>query len=186
MRAAFCFGRICLRQTSQRIAITCIRNAPRRSRSTLSWKEFWREPPKPRGVKIKLLAALSPGAFVALSEVSTEDGKTPEEHMLEASRAELVSDLPDDVHGLKRLWKFLYINFDLYIFEPIATTLRFFHLAIIFLPLIATIPCVWIGARRKDRNDERAGTIWWYSFLVHSMERAGPAFIKVGQDLPSK
>ena len=33
----------------------------------------------------------------------------------------------------------------------------------------------------KDKDDERSGTLWWYSFLVHSMERSGAAFIKLGQ-----
>lgn len=179
MRAAFYLGRFCLRQTPQRLSAPCVHNVPRRTRPGLRWQAILQGPPKPRGVKIKLLAALSPGAFIALSEVSTEDGKTPEEHMLEASRAELVRELPDDVHGLRRLWRFIYINFDQYILEPCATTLRFFHLMVIFLPLIAAVPAVWVGPRKKDHNDERAGTLWWYSFLVHCMERAGPAFIKV-------
>ena len=125
-----------------------------------------------------VVSLLSPAAFVALSEADTSDGKTPEEHMLEASRAEIAKELPPDVHGLRKFWIAVSLGFDIYIFEPVATTLRFLHLAFIFLPVIITIPALWIGPRPGNGND-RAGTIWWYAFLVHSMERAGPAFIKV-------
>ena len=124
-------------------------------------------------------AALSPAAFVALSEEDDADGKTPEEHMLEASRAEIAKELPSDVHGIKRAWKALLLGIDCYIVEPVATVLRFFHLVIIFVPVIGTLPIIFIGARRKDRDNERSGTLWWYSFLVNAMERGGPAFIKV-------
>jgi len=50
---------------------------------------------------------------------------------------------------------------------------------IIFVPVIVAIPAIWIGDRVKDRDNERKGTLWWYGFLVSSMERAGAAFIKV-------
>lgn len=99
--------------------------------------------------------------------------------MLEASREELKKEVPEDAHGLSRAWKAVYLFLDLYIYEPIATGFRFLHLAVIFLPVIATIPVIWLGRRIKERNDERAGTLWWYNFLVRSMERGGPAFIKV-------
>ncbi|PSK42259.1 ABC1 family protein, mitochondrial [Elsinoe australis] len=52
---------------------------------------------------------------------------------------------------------------------------------VIFVPVIITVPAIWIGSRQKDKDDERSGTIWWYGFLVSSMERAGAAFIKLGQ-----
>ena len=116
---------------------------------------------------------------MALSEEDNGDGKTPEEHMLEASRAEIAKDVPDDVHGLTRAWRSFVLFVDTIIIEPLATTFRFLHLFVIFVPVLATIPVIWLGPRRKSRDSERAGTLWWYSFLVHSMERAGPAFIKV-------
>lgn len=124
-------------------------------------------------------AVLSPAAFVALSEEDDTDGKTPEEHMLEASRAEIAKELPDDVHGVIRAWKGFLLTVDCYIIEPVATIMRFFHLVIIFVPVIGTLPMVFIGARQKNRDNERSGTLWWYSFLVRAMERGGPAFIKV-------
>ncbi|KAL9014479.1 MAG: hypothetical protein Q9173_000878 [Seirophora scorigena] len=101
--------------------------------------------------------------------------------MLEASREEIRKSIPENAHGLSRAWKGLYLFLDLYIYEPIATGFRFLHLAFIFLPVIVTIPVIWLGRRVKERDSERAGTLWWYNFLVTSMERAGPAFIKLGQ-----
>lgn len=118
---------------------------------------------------------------MALSEEDTGDGKTPEEHMLEASRAEIAKEIPEDVHGLRRVWTAFYLFMDTWILEPIATTFRFLHLVVIFVPVIGTMPLLWLGRRQKKRDNERSGTLWWYSFLVRSMERAGPAFIKLGQ-----
>lgn len=114
-----------------------------------------------------------------LSEEDNGDGKTPEEHMLEASREEIRKGIPETAQGLTRAWKAVYLFLDLYLYEPIATGFRFFQLAFIFIPVIATIPVIWLGRRIKKRDSERAGTLWWYNFLVKSMERAGPAFIKV-------
>jgi aarF domain-containing kinase len=129
------------------------------------------------------MAALSPAAFVKLSEEDKGDGQTGEQHMLDASRAELQekNEVPSTMHGLRRLVREMWIALDTYVYEPIATGFRFLHLVIIFVPVIASIPAVWIGTRRKDRDNERSGTLWWYGFLVRAMERAGPAFIKLGQ-----
>jgi aarF domain-containing kinase len=66
-----------------------------------------------------------------------------------------------------------------YIVEPICTGLRFLHLVVIFVPVIVTIPALWLGQKQPGRENERSGTLWWYGFLVASMERAGAAFIKV-------
>lgn len=134
-----------------------------------------------QGKRTLWAAALTPAAFIRLSEEDNGDGKTPEEHMLEASRAEIKKGVPEDLHGLKRASREIYIFVDGYVYEPIATGLRFLHLVLIFVPVMVTIPVIWFGRRLKNRNNERSGTIWWYVFLVHSMERAGPAFIKVFQ-----
>jgi aarF domain-containing kinase len=101
--------------------------------------------------------------------------------MLEASREEMTRKIPSDVHGLNRLFRCAVSFVDQYIYEPVATSLRFLHLVIIFVPVVVTIPAIWFGGRRMDRDNERAGTLWWYRFLVSSMERAGPAFIKVSR-----
>jgi len=178
MRTALYFGRLCLRRKPQRL-IGAFARHERHFSIPASWPRFQKPPQPATGVKLTLLSLLSPAAFVALSEEDDGDGKTPEEHMLEASRAEIAKEVPEDTHGIKRLWKAVYLVAYTYIVEPIATTGRFLHLVIIFVPVIATIPALWFGRRQKDRDNERIGTLWWYSFLVHSMERAGPAFIKV-------
>ncbi|WVQ94276.1 hypothetical protein IAU59_001355 [Kwoniella sp. CBS 9459] len=77
----------------------------------------------------------------------------------------------------------------LYIFEPLATFFRFLHLAFLFGPVILTTPMLLIGKPERRRRtgkpikeeEENWGAIWWYSFLVRQMERAGPSFIKLGQ-----
>lgn len=177
MRTAFAFGRLCLRQKPYRL-IASIARPERHYSIATPWPVFHRPPKPPKG-RILIWSLLSPAAFVALSEEDNGDGKTPEEHMLEASRAEIAKEIPEDVRGLRRLWKAIYIFADTLIVEPIATTFRFLHLVIIFVPVIGTMPLIWLGTRQKNRDNERSGTLWWYSFLVRSMERAGPAFIKV-------
>ncbi|KAK8844680.1 hypothetical protein IAR55_006529 [Kwoniella newhampshirensis] len=77
----------------------------------------------------------------------------------------------------------------LYIFEPIATLIRFFHLAFLFGPVILTTPMLLVGKPERRRKvgkpvteeQENWGAVWWYGFLVKQMERAGPSFIKLGQ-----
>ncbi|KAI9700869.1 MAG: hypothetical protein M1836_002239 [Candelina mexicana] len=121
------------------------------------------------------------GRRYLLSEEDIHDGKTGEAHMLEASRAEIENKLPENLHGVRKVLKEITIFVDSYIVEPIATGLRFLHLVIIFVPVMFTVPVIWVGSRVKERDSERSGTLWWYQFLVSSMERAGPAFIKLGQ-----
>ena len=182
MRRVLYVGRLCLQQTSKRPVSSLTRYAQHHS-SHRSWPVLWPRPPKPFRTGAIALSLLSPTAFVALSEEESGDGKTPEEHMLEASRAEIAKRIPDNIYGWKRAWRSLCLGVDLYIWEPVATTLRFLHLIVIFIPVLATIPMIWVGHRQKDRDHERSGTFWWYGFLVHSMERAGPAFIKVHENL---
>ena len=183
MRTAFTFGRLCLRQKPHRFVASIARH-DRHYSLHRPWSMFHR-PPRPPKDRILIWSLLSPAAFVALSEEDSRDGKTPEEHMLEASRAEIAGEIPEDVHGLKRVWKGTYLFMDTWIFEPIATTFRFLHLVIIFVPVIGTMPFIWLGKRQRNHDNERSGTLWWYSFLVRSMERAGPAFIKVISTVPT-
>jgi aarF domain-containing kinase len=127
-------------------------------------------------------ATLSSLAFVALSEGEVKNSeKTHEEVMLEASRHELEEQVPHAIRNSKKVRRSIYFCIDLYIIEPIATGLRFLHLVFIFVPVLVTVPVIWFGKRHPDRDNERTGTLWWYGFLVSSMERAGAAFIKLGQ-----
>ena len=178
LRSVFFLSRRCLRQKPQK-TLAPLARCKRHCSTPTRYKIPLIPPSKPSKGTVVVWSLLSPATFVALSEEDTEDGKTPEEHMLEASRAEIVPEVSKEIHGLRRVWEGFVLAIDLYVIEPIATTLRFLHLVVIFVPVIATIPIIWLGGRQKNRDHERWGTLWWYSFLVRSMERAGPAFIKV-------
>ncbi|KAK5056222.1 hypothetical protein LTR84_012775 [Exophiala bonariae] len=176
--------RILGRFVGQRPFVEFALRVPRRQPSSTVWsRRYAPKDPRRRIYPSVILAAaaLSPVAFVEISENGPQDGKTSEMQMLEASRQEISKKVPEDVHGLRRVYRTVIYVVDQYIYEPLATTFRFLHLVIIFIPVIVTIPLAMVGPRRKDRDNERATTLWWYSFLVNSMERAGPAFIKLGQ-----
>lgn len=87
------------------------------------------------------------------------------------------------------LWRVLWFVRD-YVIEPISTTIRFVHLALLFLPVIIASPILLLetlpegghpGRMRfvRRREEERGSTRWWYSLLVNQMRRAGPTFVKV-------
>lgn len=99
--------------------------------------------------------------------------------MLAASRDEIAKQIGDDEHGFQRFQHTVVLFLDVYIWEPLCTGLRFLHLVFIFVPVVVTVPMIWCGRRDKTRSGETWGSLWWYSFLVQGMERAGPAFIKV-------
>lgn len=126
-----------------------------------------------------VMATLAPSAFLKLAEDASDHEMTGEMQMLEASREEIRKVVPANARGLARLGQSLWVFWYCYIYDPIATGFRFIHLAVIFLPVIATVPAIWVGRRLQNRNGARTGTLWWYQFLVKAMERAGPAFIKV-------
>lgn len=130
-------------------------------------------------------AALGAAAFVQLADKDAPDATheegTVEQRMLQVSRAEIAKELNDDDHGIVRFGKSIVLFLDLYIREPFATGLRFIQLAFIFVPVLVSVPIIWFGRRHPERDNERTGTLWWYEFLVKSMEWAGPAFIKLGQ-----
>ncbi|KAL8945656.1 MAG: hypothetical protein Q9222_007836, partial [Ikaeria aurantiellina] len=164
MRTAALFGRLCLRPALRRPPIRQFHLPSPFSPYRIP---FLRNPAKGSKKQVRVLyALLTPAAFVQLSEEDNGDGKTAEEHMLEASREEIRKAVPATAHGLSKVWQEIYLFLDLYIYEPIATGFRFLHLAIIFVPVIATIPAIWLGRRIKERDGERAGTLWWYNFLL--------------------
>ncbi|KAF2135301.1 uncharacterized protein K452DRAFT_260863 [Aplosporella prunicola CBS 121167] len=192
MRTVSLLGRQCRHQlTSCAAARAAFAQANRRAftssaRGRLPFlkSSYFRTPPRTNyaGRSTVLLCALSPAVFVSLSNQDhDDDDRTGEQLMLEASRAELKDQVPHVIQNSKGFRKGIYLFFDNYIWEPIATGLRFLHLVIIFVPVILTVPMIWLGPRVEDRDNERRGTLWWYGFLVGSMERAGAAFIKLGQ-----
>lgn len=128
--------------------------------------------------------ALVAATFVGLSEKgSAAPDDTAQGLMLEVSREEIkktVSESEGESDGiLTHLGRHVVLFLDLYVWEPICTGFRFLQLAAIFVPVLLTVPVIWVGSRQPDRDNERTGTLWWYGFLVQSMEWAGPAFIKV-------
>lgn len=154
---------------------------PGSRRQQQGWQ--WTVPPH-RGRAPLLAAAQATGAlgtaaFVKLSENEEASGDTGEQRMLQASRKEIAKKVDNADRGLSRLRHKVVFFLDVYVWEPLCTGFRFLHLALIFVPVILAVPAIWMGRRRKDRNNERSGTLWWYGFLVTGMEWAGPAFIKV-------
>ncbi|KAK5118151.1 hypothetical protein LTR62_004198 [Meristemomyces frigidus] len=195
MRAALLLGRSCWKCSGESIRPQVLRHVQYSIKSGRGAKSFsslrnirqtFRSPPPPIKGGTALLALLSPAAFVSIADdeesKGTSNGKTHEAQMLEISRQELEeARIPERLqHGTRwrlAIWKF----FDTWVVEPLATGVRFLHLLVIFVPVIVSIPVIWIGKKQADRDNERSGTLWWYGFLVGSMERAGAAFIKLGQ-----
>ncbi|KND90629.1 ABC1 family protein, mitochondrial [Tolypocladium ophioglossoides CBS 100239] len=184
MRTGFVLCRLCIRPALRQNAHV----APflRRAASRLHHTE--RIPWRDRSTRRIVLqassgaAALGAAAFLELSQKDNSGTEQTGEHrMLELSREEIKKKVPDYDHGLSRLAHKVVLFLDLYIWEPIWTGVRFLQLVVIFVPVIASVPAIWFGGRRPDRDNERSGTLWWYKFLVKAMEWAGPAFIKLGQ-----
>lgn len=70
------------------------------------------------------------------------------------------------------------------IWEPLLTAKRFIYLFVLFVPVIISTPMLLIGKPHKRFKGDRWGAIWWYAFLVRTMESAGPTFIKVPFSFP--
>jgi len=180
MRSILTIGRLCLRPLPRIRPTTPCRLQLSPKRPFTSGRGAFRSPPRSRGLLFATAAALSPAAFVLLSEKDNGGTEqTAEGRMLEASREEIEKKVDDNERGFLRFRHQVVYYVDMYIWEPVCTGLRFLHLVVIFVPVIVSIPALWIGSRDKKRDNERSGTLWWYWFLVKSMERAGPAFIKV-------
>lgn len=177
MSRAFVFGRLSYRCTPLLFRLSSRQTFCSRWPHKQISNGFRSKPSKP--MRLLFAASLSSATFLKLSEENGDDGKTSEQHMLEASRQEIRKQAPRDVKGPRQICRTLLFFLDQYIYEPLATTARFLHLAFIFVPVIIAVPILWVGSRRTEHGNERAGTLWWYGFLVRSMERAGPAFIKV-------
>ncbi|GBF59926.1 ABC1 family protein, partial [Trichophyton mentagrophytes] len=164
-------------------------------------RESWKRSRHSRSSYVLLVATigaatLTPAALLELAEKKNQEDEssTREREMLHASRAEARSlrrtgrGVEDDSDGgdTKRqrarnvLWR-IYGLLDEYVFEVIATGFRFVHLVVLFIPVIASVPIIFLGRRVKDRDNHRRGALLWYALVVYTMERAGAAFIKLGQ-----
>ncbi|KAJ5543071.1 hypothetical protein N7535_005500 [Penicillium sp. DV-2018c] len=176
MRAVGLFGRFCLRRGLPRLSRQC----QHISRPPWPRQQLKGSPRKGPIIGGVLMAALAPAAFLKLAEENEDQETTAERQMLEASREEVRKTVSPDAHGLSRLCQTIWVYFYRYVYDPIATGFRFIHLAIIFVPVVLTVPAIWLG-HKQGKDCSRSGTLWWYRFLVKAMERAGPAFIKLGQ-----
>jgi len=126
----------------------------------------------------------SKGALEKANHSGKDNITTSEQRMLEASEREEEErwqEYTEDTPFLKHLWRTAAVFCSDWIYEPIATTFRLLRLVVIFVPVLATIPVMFVGERVLEKSNERRGTLWWYVFLVNSMEKAGPTFIKVCQ-----
>ncbi|PFH59346.1 hypothetical protein XA68_12475 [Ophiocordyceps unilateralis] len=146
----------------------------------------WRQTRRPMARSaLRASAGIAAAGMATFVELANRDNsgtdETGEHRMLELSRAEMNKTVSDDDRGLVRFVREAVLLFDVWIWEPICTGARFLQLVIIFVPVLAAVPALWLGRRQRHRDDERSGTLWWYGLLVQSMEWAGPAFIKLGQ-----
>lgn len=115
----------------------------------------------------------------AQSQADSKDAKTN-------GPSSFIASSPAEDHVSS--WPVRFVR--MWIMEPIGTVLRFLKLVLIFGPVILASPMLLVGTtthrtRRKGgllvQEGERWGAVWWYGFLVRSMEKAGPTFIKLGQ-----
>ncbi|KAL0264190.1 hypothetical protein SLS55_000136 [Diplodia seriata] len=83
--------------------------------------------------------------------------------MLEASRAELRSQVPKVIENSKGFRKGIYFFFENYVWEPLATGLRFVHLVIIFVPVMMTL-----GQWAASRTDIFPTELCKYLSSLHS------------------
>jgi hypothetical protein len=154
-----------------------------RDRTRPSFRRFFRQPRQ-----TQLLIALSTAASIPIIQRKAKEDEeddvelTLEQSLLDTSEEERRGQaygINKDKSIFYRAFRYVKITLIRYIFEPIATGLRFIQLVFIFIPVLATIPVIFIGPRIAEFDNERTGTLWWYKFLVRQMERAGATFIKV-------
>lgn len=69
------------------------------------------------------------------------------------------------------------------ILEPLVTAGRFAYLFCLFFPIILTSPMLLVGSPAPELQGDRWGAVWWYDLLIMQMERAGPTFTKVPDQL---
>ncbi|KAF2964540.1 hypothetical protein GQX73_g9042 [Xylaria multiplex] len=187
MRSLNSLARFCARQIIPRAPIRSATASFGRSSSTFRYTLSRAAPGRkyrPKGIILKaaINSALGTAAFVKLSEKDNGGTEqTAEGRMLQVSAEELEKTVDEDKVGVPRWTQKVVLFLDVYLWEPLCTGVRLCHLIVIFVPVMLSVPAIWFGRRQPDQDNERSGTLWWYNFLVWSMEAAGPAFIKLGQ-----
>lgn len=151
------------------------------------------------GSVVALVVAVGTPKFIATSHNNaalSEEGekgsegkafvleRTSEQQMLEESERQQKakgSEIPENLSWIRRAFRRSCVFIITHVIEPAATGLRLVTLICIFFPVIFTMPVVYFGALVGERGGQRAGKLWWYGFLIYSLEKAGPTFIKLGQ-----
>jgi aarF domain-containing kinase len=137
--------------------------------------------------------ASSPSNKHVLSPV--DDSETREQGLYLASQEEkklsargLMKESPSRIYVL---YKHILLVFNDYIYNPVATCLRFVQLVVLFGPVIVSLPMVLFGPITVHdflsenvgdlvfKSKDRLGAVIWYKYLTWTMELAGPSFIKV-------
>lgn len=150
------------------------------------------------------IAALGPGDDVPSG--SLIDDKNPDEEAdtrekamhLAVQRADELKSRGLDKENASTMYLFIKNTkrlFFKYIIDPIATGFRFFHLLVLFGPVILSFPAVIFGPyvsydvqaelldnAAETKFKERYGAIVWFRYLTWTIEQAGPSFIKVSDD----
>ncbi|KAG5365698.1 ABC1 family protein [Yarrowia sp. B02] len=140
------------------------------------------------GMATGVAAGFAVGCSMVLNDAPEKQDKKQitreEQFYLDSQKETRDRKLPDYEDSSNKLYVFarrLLTRLEIWIWDPIATTFRFFYLSILFAPVLVTMPAIMFGPRDKSKDNERYTAIWWYGFLTTMMERAGASFIKLGQ-----
>ncbi|KAG5357623.1 ABC1 family protein [Yarrowia sp. C11] len=142
------------------------------------------------GMATGVAVGLAMGCSMVLNDAPQEkDNKKQEltreqQFYIDSQKQTESRKLPDYEGSSNKLYVFgrrLLTRLEVWIWDPIATTFRFFYLSLLFTPVLLTLPIILIGPRDKSKDNERYTAIWWYGLLTKMMERAGASFIKLGQ-----
>ncbi|WFD31669.1 hypothetical protein MSPP1_002708 [Malassezia sp. CBS 17886] len=151
---------------------------------TLATQTAWRDTWRARA----LVMVLGTGAGVgAVSLHVLWDNMRAEER--ERARPAPPPEVPETApSGAEKAWQSTVRVVNDCVIEPVLVVKRFLVLAVLFGPVIVTLPLLLVGRRPRRtlpdgtvEHGDRWGTLWWYGFLVTQMERAGPTFVKLGQ-----
>ena len=122
---------------------------------------------------------LKPQPQSVLPQVLQDDAFIPCNRQTPRPQPIIYSPYEADQSLLSRFGAFLRTT----ILEPFVTAGRFVYLFCIFFPVIIASPMLLIGSPASELQGDRWGAVWWYDLLVLQMERAGPTFTKVHNQL---
>jgi aarF domain-containing kinase len=125
---------------------------------------------------------LKPQPKSVLPQVLQDDAFIPCNRQTHRPQPIIYSPYEADQSLLSRFGSFLRNT----ILEPLITAGRFAYLFCLFFPVIVASPMLLVGTPAPELQGDRWGAVWWYDLLLIQMERAGPTFIKVRDQLHSE